>query len=174
MAKESGQRILDKTQKPVEEFISSWIGFENYERWKQIHQFIESNYPNIFLPGDWLFGGRHGWVLRFKKSKSFCTLIPEKDRLLILIVFGGKEREKVETILNELSPNIRNEYTSATTYHDGKWLAIAVDSDATVADIKKLLTIKRKPKRTEQKSISEMESNDASKSSIRPLQKCVE
>ena len=73
---------------------------------------------------------------------------------------GGKEREKVETILNELSPNIRNEYTSANTYHDGKRLAIAVDSDEAKADIKRRLTLKRKPKRTEQKSISEMESNE--------------
>ena len=147
MAKESGQRILDRTQKPDEETISSWIGPENCERWKQIHQFIESNYPSIFLPGDWLFGGRHGWVLRFKKSKSFCTLIPGKNRLLILIVFGGKEREKVETILNELSPNICNEYTSATTYHDGKRLAIAVDSDETMADIKKLLLLSQRKSR---------------------------
>lgn len=62
--------------------------------------------------------------------------------------------------MNELSPNIRNEYTSAKTYHDGKRLAIAVDSDEATADIKRRLTLKRKPKRTEQKSISEMESNE--------------
>ena len=52
------------------------------------------------------------------------------------------------------------EYTSAKTYHDSKWLAIAVDSDEATADIKRRLTLKRKPKRTEQKSISEMESNE--------------
>ena len=66
---------------------------------------------------------------------------------MILIVFGGKEREKVETILNELSPNICNEYTSAKTYHDGKWLAIAVDSDETRADIKKLLLLSQRKSR---------------------------
>ena len=148
MAIESSLRMLDKNQKPDEAAISSWIGPENYERWKLIHQFIESNYPGVFLPGDWLFGGKHGWALRFKKSKSFCTLIPERNRLVIQIVLGGKEREKVEAILHELSPGIRNEYTSATTYHDGKWLAITVDSDETIADIKKLLAVKRKPKRT--------------------------
>jgi len=148
MAKESSQRILDKTQKPDEVTMSNWIGPENYERWKQIHQFIEINYPGIFLPGDWLFGGKHGWVLRFKKSKSFCTLIPERNRLLIQIVLGRMEREKVEAIWDELSPGVCNEYTSATTYHDGKWLAIEVDSDEAMADIKRLLAIKRKPKRT--------------------------
>jgi len=100
MAKESSQRILDKAQKANEDTISNLIGPENYERWKQIHKFIERNYPGIFLPDDWLFGGKHGWILRFKKSKSFCTLIPEKNRLLIQIVLGAIEREKVETILH--------------------------------------------------------------------------
>ena len=148
MARDSGQRILDETRKPDEDTILKWIGPEYYEMWKQIHQFIESNYPGIFRPDDWLFGGKHGWVLRFKKSKSFCTLIPERNRLLIQIVLGGREREKVEAILHELSPDIRNQYTSAATYHDGKWLAIEVDSDRTMSDIKRLLVIKRKPRQT--------------------------
>jgi len=149
MANESSQRMLDKTQKPDEAAISSWIGSENYERWKKILQFIESNYPDVFPPGDWLFGGRkHGWGLRFKRSKSFCTLIPERNRLMILIVLGGKEREKVEAAMHEFDPGIREEYARATTYHDGKWLAIAVDGDEILEDIKKLLVIKRSPKRT--------------------------
>ncbi len=145
---ESNQRMPDENQKPEEDAISNWIGSENYERWKQIIQFIEGNYPGIFPPDDWLFGGRkHGWGLRFKKSKSFCTLIPERNRLVVQIVLGRIEREKVEAILHELCPGIRNEYTSAMTYHDGKWLAITVDSDEVMEDIKKLFAIKRKPKR---------------------------
>ena len=67
-------------------------------------------------------------------------------------------REKVETILIELSPNIRNEYTSATAYHDndGKWLAIAVDSDKSVVDIKK--PCDQAKAKEQRKVISEMKS----------------
>ena len=62
------------------------------------------NYPGVFTP-DWIFGGKkYGWGLRFKKSKSFCTLLPERNRLLVQIVFGGEEREKAEKVLPELSP----------------------------------------------------------------------
>ncbi len=139
--------MLDNTHKPDEGAVSNWIGPENYERWKQILQFIESSYPGIFPSDDWLFGGKkHGWGLRFKRSRSFCTLIPERNRLLIIIVLGEKEREKVDTILHELSPSIRTEYANAVTYHDGKWLAITVDGDEILEDVKKLLAIKRKPK----------------------------
>jgi hypothetical protein len=142
-----GQRILDKTTQPDEEAISNWIGPENYTRWTRLLQFIERNYPGVFAP-DWLFGGKkHGWGLRFKKSKSFCTLIPERDQLKILIVLGGVERERTEQILPELSPCIRKVYAEAATYHDGKWLGIVVDSDEVLADVERLLTIKRKPKR---------------------------
>ncbi len=149
MTSQFSQRMLDETQRPDEDAISNWIGSENYERWKQILQFIESNYPGIFPPDDWLFGGKkHGWGLRFKKSKSFCTLIPERNRLVIQIVLGRMEREMVEAVLPELSSGIRSEFVGAMTYHDGKWLAIGVDSYEILEDIKKLLAIKRKPKRS--------------------------
>lgn len=107
---------------------------------------IAQNYPDIFTP-EWLFGGKkHGWSLRYKKGKSFCTLIPERYRFAILIVFGAKEREKFETIRDMISEETLKEYDNAKTYHDGKWLLLTVKSDAVVNDVEKLLSVKRKPK----------------------------
>jgi hypothetical protein len=37
---------------------------------------------------------------------------------------------------------------AAATFHDGKWLGLVVDSDEVLADVKRLLAVKRKPKRT--------------------------
>ncbi len=45
-----------------------------------------------------------------------------------------------------MSERVREEYLKATTYHDGKWLALVVDSKDVIADVKRLLTIKRKPR----------------------------
>ncbi len=143
---ESGQRMVDGGRRPDAASVAQWVGADNYKRWTHLTEFIESHYPGVFTP-DWLFGGKkHGWGLRFKKSKSFCTLIPERNRLVVLIVLGGKEREETEKILPELSPSIRKTYTEATTYHDGKWLAIVADHDEILDDIKRLLVIKRKPR----------------------------
>jgi len=47
---------------------------------------------------------------------------------------------------NSLSRNTQKEYDTATTYHDGKWLFLTVDSDVAVNDIMQLLSAKRKPK----------------------------
>ena len=143
---ESCKRMTQPSKSPSDSEIAEWVGDEAYEYWKSIIRLIERNYPNIFSP-EWLFGGKkHGWSLRYKKSKSFCTLIPEKNRCAMLIVFGVKEREKVESIRDRLSAQTRKQYDAATIYHDGKWVLITVDSGTVVEDVRQLLTVKRKPK----------------------------
>ena len=83
--------------------------------------------------------------MRFKKSKSFCTLIPERGRTIVLIVFGGPERKKAEAVLRSLTPAVREAYRQAPTYHDGKWVVLSIDQDKTLADIQTLLGVKRTP-----------------------------
>lgn len=105
------------------------------------------NYPDVFTP-EWLYGGKkHGWSLRYKKSKSFCTLIPEKDRFLLLIVFGTDERSRVEAMRQELSERTRAAYDEAGIYHDGKWVLLSVDDEVVVSDVERPLAVKRRPNR---------------------------
>jgi len=144
---EMGQRMLEKSEQPDAAAVAEWLGPRGSKWWTQVLAFIEENYPGVFPPDDWMYGGpKYGWALRFKKSKSFCTLIPERKRLVIQIVFGAAEREKAEAILRELSESVREAYAQAKTYHDGKWLALVVDRAAVLVDVKRLLTIKRRPK----------------------------
>jgi hypothetical protein len=38
-----------------------------------LRDWIKVAYPGVFTP-DWVHGGqKHGWSLRYKKSKAFCT-----------------------------------------------------------------------------------------------------
>jgi hypothetical protein len=139
-------RMLDGGTEPDGRSVAKWLGAGQYRRWTRLTEFIESNYPGVFAP-DWIFGGKkYGWGLRFKKSKSFCTLIPERNQLVVQIVFGREEREQAEKILPQLCPDIRKTYAEATTYHDGKWLAIVADRDEVLDDIERLLALKRRPK----------------------------
>ncbi|MFZ2173978.1 MAG: DUF3788 domain-containing protein [Rhodococcus sp. (in: high G+C Gram-positive bacteria)] len=132
---------------PTDSAVADRVGKDAYEYWKLIQQTIERDYTSIFTP-EWLYGGKkHGWSLRYKKNKSFCTLIPEKNRCALLIVFGKAEREKVEAIRNSLTKKTQEEYDHATTYHDGKWLLLTIDSDRVVKDVMLLLAAKRRPKK---------------------------
>lgn len=143
---ESGTRMTQGDHPPSASDIAQWMGRKPHEYWTRVTQLIERNYPNVFSP-EWLFGGRkHGWSLRYKKSRSFCTLIPEKNRFAVLIVFGAKEREKVEAVKHSLSAQTREAYDDATAYHDGKWVRMTVETDTALNDIERLLAVKRRPK----------------------------
>jgi hypothetical protein len=114
---EKSLRITEPSKAPTPAQIETWLGKEAYRYWQRVIQLIEQNYPDVFTPG-WLFGGKkHGWALRYKKGKSFCTLIPEKNRFEIQIVFGTEERLKMETIRDEISAQTRKDYDKAPTYH---------------------------------------------------------
>jgi hypothetical protein len=138
--------MTQRDNPPSDSEIGKWIGKKAHRYWKHITQQIEQIYPNVFTP-EWLFGGKkHGWSLRYKKHKSFCTLIPEKNRFALLIVFGADERAKVEAMRDSLSQHTQKKYDEATTYHDGKWLFLTIDTDKVVEDVMQLLAAKRKPK----------------------------
>ena len=47
---------------------------------------------------------------------------------------------------DELSRSTLEVYDQATTYHDGKWVLMAVDSDRVMEDIRRLLAVKRRPR----------------------------
>lgn len=141
------ERLVDASERPTPEAVANFIGAEDAERWSRLLDFIDARYPGVFQ-GEWLYGGaRHGWSLRFKKSRSFCTLIPERGRMNVQIVFGAAERQKAEAVLPTLASHVRDDYLAATTYHDGKWTLIAVDSDAVLGDVERLLEVKRRPVR---------------------------
>lgn len=143
---EPGQRLVEPGACPTAEQLESWLGKKAFDYWRQVEKIIAERYPGVFAP-EWLFSGKkHGWSVRYKKSKSFCTMIPEKGRCLLLIVFGGEERAKVGTIRKQLSARVQKAYDEATTYHDGKWLLLNIDSKTALADVETLLTVKRKIK----------------------------
>ena len=140
----SNIRMTDREQPPTLPRLKSWMGARACGFWMEVSDWIARNYPEVFAP-DWIFGGKkHGWCLRYKKSKSFCSLIPEKNRFAIMIVFGAAERAAVEKIRAELSSATQEAYDRATTYHDGKWLLLPVTGKSTIRDAQRLLAVKRK------------------------------
>ena len=139
-------RMVNGSRQPTDAQVAEFIGRQNAARWAELSEFIATHYPGIFNI-EWLFGGKkHGWTLRLKKSKSFCSFIPERGQFRLLMVFGGAERQKVEQLLPALVSHVREDYEKSTTYHDGRWMFVSLDSAKAVSDIKRLLMLKRQPK----------------------------
>ncbi|ACB75120.1 DUF3788 domain-containing protein [Opitutus terrae] len=140
-------RLTDRAAPPTPDDLAYFLGQTAFERWNQMLTRIDALYPALFAP-DWIYGGaKHGWALRFKKSKSFCTLIPEDGRVSIQIVFGADERAKMVTTRRRLTAASRKAYDNARAFHDGKWLYLTLSSAAVVEDVFQMLAVKRKPRR---------------------------
>jgi hypothetical protein len=139
--------MADGTRRPNSSEVSAFIGARNFRRWERLLDFVNTNYPGVFTP-EWLFASKkYGWGMRLKKSKSFCTFIPERKRFKLLIVFGRDERTRADAILPELASHVRDDYKRAKTYHDGRWVGIVVNSNEALKDVERLFRIKRTPKR---------------------------
>jgi hypothetical protein len=140
-------RMADKTHKPTEEEIRNFIGEPAEKAWVEIRQFIEDHYD--IEPETIFYGAKYGWTVRYRKSgKTLCSLFPEKGGFTVLITFGKKESEKALSMKDDLSSKINKLLEKSKQLHDGRWLWIRLLTSSDTADVKKLLQIKRKPKKT--------------------------
>lgn len=142
-APEIGDRLTDTSNLPDEALVRDWMGEAAFTHWAALRDWIAASYPGVFTP-DWIYGGhKHGWSLRYKRSKAFCTLLPEYHAFSVVIVLGGAEREKVEARRDGFGPRLMALYDAAETFHDGKWLRIGISSAEDLGDAKALLDLKR-------------------------------
>jgi hypothetical protein len=140
-----GDRITGKSAPPDESKVHDWLGREAFEHWAKMRSWIDASYPGVFAP-DWLYGGKkRGWSLRYTKTKAFCTLVPAYRLFSVLVVLGGAEREKFEERRYSWSARLVKLYDETRTYHDGKWLTIAISSADHRHDVIELVSMKRHP-----------------------------
>jgi hypothetical protein len=141
-----GDRIADGSAPPDEGAIRDWIGRGAFEHWAALRNWIAEFYPGVFAP-EWLYGGRkRGWSLRYKKTRAFCTLLPEYRQFSAVVVLGEAEREKFEARRPAWRSRLVELYDETRTYHDGKFLTVAIASAEDLRDVTALLTMKRPPR----------------------------
>ncbi len=128
----------------TEKELADLVGEECYIMFDRLDRFILDNYNVKKL---WAKGGKYGEVcLRYSRSKkTLCTVYFRKSQLGIWVILGREERERYEAAQGGFSPAVREKYESTQTFHDGKWLMFDVENSVLLADIKKLIEIKKKP-----------------------------
>jgi len=140
------ERMMDKTHKPNDEEMVDFIGGQAKEAWLEIRNFIKDHYD--FEPETVFGGAKYGWEIRYRKSgRTLCSLTPEKGAFTVLIVLGSEEAERALSARGELSLKTNRIIEGSRQFHDGRWLWIRLMEPSDTQDIKKLLQIKRKPKR---------------------------
>ncbi len=136
--------FLDKNNPPTQEEILALIG-QLQTHWQALNDYLQTYYD--FTPELKFFTKKYGWSIRYvRRGKTLCYLFPDLNSFKVLIVLGSKDTQKVDSHIEELSPETRRIFTETPQLHDGRWLWIKITDPLQVNDIKILLSAKRKPK----------------------------
>ena len=137
------ESVLDR--EPSEEEMVRFLGKQAGKMWKKIVQYMRENYD--FEPVR--EKGSLEATIRYRKSgKTLLTFYPKRNEITVLIILGKDEVQKFESSRGEFSPGIVELFRSTKQYHDGRWLHIKIPPFDNLEDIKKLLLMKRKPKKS--------------------------
>jgi hypothetical protein len=141
-----GMRLLDREHKPDQKDINKTIGDNAKKAWNEIQKFLAKYYK--IEPETVFYGKNYGWNIRYRKSgRTLCSLFPEEGSFSVLIVFGKKEVEKATGMLINFEKKIQDIILNTKQLHDGRWLWIKVHKIEEIGDIKKLILIKKRPKK---------------------------
>lgn len=137
--------IMDKTHEPSMEEIALYIEADARQIWQKMLSFIEMNFkakPQITYS---LCSGKPGWNVKYKKNgKALCTLYPEKDGFIALVVLGQDDRMGFDMTREEYCDYITDLYDKCTLFNGTKWLMIQVTDGSVFDDVQKLIMLKVK------------------------------
>ena len=138
--------MLDKTRKPDSKEIITFIGDQVTTKWLEMEDFLKTHYDS--KPETVFYGNKYGWLVRYRKSgRTICSLFPEKGSFTVLITLGKKESDLVLSMKDQLNSQIFKVIQESRQLHDGRWVWIRILKPNDITDIKKILAVKRKPKR---------------------------
>ena len=86
-----------------------------------------------------------GWNVKFKKAgKSLCTIYPRESFFTVMVVVGRKEKDSVEQILPECTPELLDIYRQTKEGNGQRWLMVDLeDRVALYRDLLRIIQIRR-------------------------------
>ncbi|NHJ39362.1 MAG: DUF3788 domain-containing protein [Asgard group archaeon] len=141
---EKPERIIME-QEPSDEYILDFIGNAK-KSWLEFTTFLNDTYD--FSVEKINYGKNYGWAIRYRKSnRTWCALYPQKDCFEVQIIFGKKEVEKFLEMRDEFGDFVQNKFDTTKQLHDGRWMFFKITDSSLIEDLKKMMIIKRKPKK---------------------------
>lgn len=136
--------MLDGSHMPEYDEIVGYMNLPARNLWENINNFIQQKYkssPKIMYSS---CSGKPGWNMKYQKSgKSICTLYPEKDGFVVLIVVTLDLMPVIEALSEEFSEETLQTIRTAKPYNGTKWLMLQVKNDLQLEDVKQLISLKQ-------------------------------
>jgi hypothetical protein len=135
--------ILDRTAEPGMEDIRRFIAGEAGERWGRLNAHIEEAYNSKPQIAYSVCAGKPGWNVKYKKGgKALCTLYPESDGFIALIVLNSADMDVFKAVKGDYTPYLRSLSDACRLFNNTKWLMIRVSDDSILEDVINLLKLK--------------------------------
>ena len=135
--------ILDASHKLAFEELSGYIEEPALSWWLDINAFLQNTYKAKPKMSFSKCSMQKGWNVKYQKSgKSLCTLYPEKESFIVLIVVKLELIPIIEAMQNDFEPMVLDVVKSARPFNGTKWLMIRVESDAILKNARELLVLK--------------------------------
>lgn len=139
--------IFDQSHTPSSEEICAYILEPGRSLWQEFCSFIEQHYkvaPKVSYSG---CSGKPGWNVKYKKSgKSLCTLYPERQGFVTLLVVKLDLLPVVDALQEELDTELLQLVKKATPFNGTLWLMVPVYRQAMLESVKELLLLKQHAK----------------------------
>lgn len=113
--------------------------------WETLTEYIQDTYNVLPTMQYSSCSAQPGWNVKYqKKGKAICTLYPEQDHFIVLVVVGSKHEKAVRSLIEQgsCSEYVRDLYYSAKPMAIGRWLMIEVEGSAILEDIKQIIAIR--------------------------------
>lgn len=135
--------ILDASHVLAYDEIADYIKEPALSWWMDINSFLQKEYKASPRINYSKCSMQKGWNVKYQKSgKSLCTLYPEKESFITLIVIKLELISIIEAMSSEFEPAVLEVVKSARPFNGTKWLMIKVDSEAVMKNVRELLVLK--------------------------------
>ncbi|SET16552.1 Protein of unknown function [Natronincola peptidivorans] len=139
--------VLDGLYTPTYEEIVVYINEPQRLLWEDFNTFIQQSYNTSPKIAYSKCSGKPGWNIKYKKSnKSLCTLYPEKEGFVVLLVVLLEMVPIIEAMAEEFQSEVLEVIRSAKPFNGTLWLMIEVKEGVVLEDVKQLLLMKHPPK----------------------------
>ncbi len=135
--------ILNESHTPTFDEICGYINHPGRGLWDVINTHLQQQYratPTIAYSG---CSGKQGWNVKYQKSgKSLCTLYPEKEGFVALIVINLDRVPLIDGLQEEFEPEILVILRTAKPFNKTLWLMIPVYRAAILDGVIQLIALK--------------------------------
>lgn len=135
--------ILDGGYTPTHDEILAFISEPARQWWQDLQSFLQQNYKSAPKITYSKCSSQPGWNVKYQKSgKSLCTLYPEKDSFIALVVIKIDLVPVIEGLSYDWAPNVLETIKTAKPFNGTLWLMVRVEDRKVLEDVKQLLLLK--------------------------------